>query len=103
MRWRAGVTWAILPMVVSACSSRPDIVVTDGLGKPIAGATVTGTSLSIGGQATTTDRHGHADIPWAIQTTEWIGVSKPGYESVHGVSVRDREKPIRIVLAPLPQ
>lgn len=75
----------------------PDLVVAGADGKPIEGAILMGTSLSISGQTTKTDGNGCAAIPWAVQETKWISVSKPGYETVGNIDVKQK-KPIRILL-----
>jgi len=78
-------------------SRQPDIIVVDAKGAPVAGATVTGVSLSISGQRTQTDVNGHATIPWAIQETKFVIVEKGGYRSANQIRV-DQDKPIRITL-----
>jgi len=74
-----------------------DVVVVDSDGKPVAGATVLGVSLSIGGQQTQTDENGHAAIPWAVQRTQWITVSKTGYRPTKNIDM-NQAKPIRVTL-----
>ena len=87
---------SLLP-AVSGCVSCPDIVVVDTAGQPIAGATVVGTSLSIGGQTSTTNSLGQATTPWAIQETKWIEIRKPGFITVSDIDV-NQKKLIRVVL-----
>lgn len=77
--------------------SPPDIIVQDPAGWPIADAVVTGISPSYGGQQTRTDKNGHASIPWALNPTDWIYVSKPGYDTTRHYSVHV-PKPIRVVI-----
>ena len=69
----------------------------DSAGRPVEGATVTGTSLSISGQRTRTDTYGRASVPWSIQKTKWIAIGKAGYVTVSGIDV-DQKKPIKIRL-----
>ena len=42
-------------------------------------------------------RKGRADVPWAIQPTQWVSVEKPGYESVGNIDV-NQPKPITVKL-----
>jgi len=87
----------LVPVVMSALllagCSNPDLIITDATGKPIAGAKIVGTSLSIDGQSSTSDRKGHAKIPWAVQQTKWISVSKDGFRAVENIDVAQK-KPI---------
>jgi len=87
-----------LPLVLflSGCST-PDIIVVDGAGAPVKDAIITGTSLSIGGQKSTTDDKGCASIPSAVQPTKWIDVEKVGYVTVSQIDV-NQAKPIKVVL-----
>jgi hypothetical protein len=79
----------------------PDIIVVDDTGQPVPHATVTGVSLSIQGQHTTTNERGYASIPWAAQPTEGIEVEKAGYLKSEQISVR-QTKPIEVVLKKVP-
>lgn len=88
-------------MVVFACfiagCNAPDIIVTDSTGQPIEDAVITGTSLSIGGQTAQTDKNGTAKIPWAVQDTKWISVSKSGYIASESIDV-SQSRPIKVLL-----
>ena len=81
---------------LAGCKSS-DVRVTDSSAKPIEGAIITGTSLSISGQTTHTDKNGFAKIPRTGQETQWISVAKAGYVPVDHIDVKQK-KPIRIVL-----
>lgn len=83
-------------LLLCGCS-KPDLIIMDKNGKPVAGAMVVGTSFSIGGQTTYSDSKGHAKIPWAVQETKWISVSKEGFSSVQNIDVAQK-KPIVITL-----
>jgi len=86
-----------VPVVLSALllagCSNPDLIIMDTTGRPIAGAKIVGTSLSIGGQSSTSDVKGHAKIPWAVQETKWISVSKDGFRPAENIDV-SQKKPI---------
>lgn len=86
-------------MLLLAGCSRPDVIVTDQSGKPVEGAQVTGTSLSIGGQFTMTNAKGEAQIPRSSQETKWLTITKPGYTSVKGIDL-SQPRPIVVKLAP---
>ena len=81
---------------LAGCKS-PDVRVTDSSAKPIEDVIITGTSLSVSGQTTQTDKNGLATIPWAGQKTQWISVAKAGYLTVENIDV-EQKKPIRIML-----
>ncbi len=83
-------------LLLSGCST-PDIIVVDGAESPVKDAIITGQSLSIGGQTSTTDDKGCAPIPSAIQPTQWISVQKVGYVTVTQIDV-NQAKPIKVVL-----
>jgi hypothetical protein len=82
----------ISAVLLAGCSN-PDLIITDTTGKPIAGAKIVGSSLSIGGQSSASDRKGHAKIPWAVQETKWISVSKEGFRPVENIDAAQK-KPI---------
>ncbi len=105
-RWRAililpcmAVIGLVSCIVIVGCGT-PDVVVDDG-GQPVCNATVTGVSLSIQGQTTTTNRKDYASVPRAAQPTEWIEVDKPGYVKSARISVH-QAKPIKVVLKKAP-
>jgi hypothetical protein len=79
-------------LILAGCSNA-DLVIVDTSGKPIAGAKIIGTSLSISGQSSISDGKGQAKIPWATQPTKWISVSKDGFRSVENIDVAQK-KPI---------
>ena len=85
-----------LALFFAACS-RPQIEVVDSAGAPIEGAEIVGYSLSIQGQQTQTDKRGHAQIPSAVQQTQWIVVSKPGFIRTEQIDVSG-PKPIKVIL-----
>lgn len=90
-----------LPMLASAlvlagCSA-PDLLVLDSKGNPLPDAKVVGTSLSMSGKTTMSNRRGEAKIPWSIQETKWVSVYKEGFVPVENISV-DQKKPIIIKL-----
>lgn len=87
-----------LPLILflSGCST-PDIIVVDDAGTPVKDAIITGTSLSIGGQESATDKNGCASVPSAVQPTKWISVEKEGYVTVNQIDV-NQPKPIKVVL-----
>ncbi len=86
-------------MLLFAGCSGPDVIVTDQSGKPVEGAQVTGTSLSIGGQFTMTNANGEAQIPRSAQQTKWLAITKAGYTSVERIDT-GQPKPIVVKLAP---
>lgn len=93
-------TCAVGLLLLCGCMGRPDIIVTDPAGRPIAGAVVTGISLSLDGQTASTDAKGHAAVPWALQETQWISVHKDGYLGSEPIA-SDTPRPIRITLRPI--
>jgi len=86
-------------MLLFAGCSGPDVIVTDPSGKPVDGAKVTGTSLSIGGQFTMTNAKGEAQIPRSAQETKWLAITKAGYTSVERIDT-GQPRPIVVKLAP---
>ena len=72
-------------------------------GRPIQGADVVASSLSMTGDVVTTDAKGEAEIPLSFgpQQTKWVNVSKPGFESEH-VEV-PAKWPLKVTLQPAPR
>lgn len=89
----------LVSMLLLAGCSRPDVIVTDQSGKPIEGARVTGTSLTISGQLTMTNAKGEAQIPRSVQETKWLTITKPGYTGVEWIDL-SQSKPIVVKLTP---
>lgn len=87
-------------LLLAGCS-KPELIVLDSSGIPLQGAKVVGTSLSVSGQATFTDKGGKAHIPRAVQETKWISIFKPGYVPVQNLNV-GQKKPIVIRMTKLP-
>ena len=83
--------------IAAGCNNSPEIIITDTDGRPVEGAVIFGTSLSIRGQKTRSDSRGFAKIPRSVQKTKWISVEKAGYITITKIDV-DKEKPIRIIL-----
>lgn len=84
--------------LASCCMADPvGVIVTDPAGRPVEGATVRGVSPSFDGSSSTTDRDGEARIPWALNSTAWIVVSKDGFERTPQIPV-DQPRPIRVIL-----
>ena len=81
----------------SGCSSL-DVLVKDTDGNPIEGAIVYGISPSMTGKGTFTNRKGVAPIPWSAQEIEWIVVEKFGYGTTDQIEVKDKQKPIEVLL-----
>src|SRR5579872_5232100 len=81
-------------LVLAGCSS-PDLLVLDANGNPLSGAKVVGTSLSMSGKTTMSNKRGEARIPWSIQETKWVSVYKDGFVPIENVSV-DQKRPIVI-------
>ncbi len=77
---------ALTALLLVGCSS-PDLLILDSSGKAIEGAKVVGTSLSIGGQTTFSDKKGRASIPSGVQPTKWISVYKDGFAPVVNIDV----------------
>ena len=84
-------------LVLAGCA-KPDVIVLDTTGNPVPGANVVGTSLSISGQATFTDKWGKAQIPKAVQETKWISIYKHGYIPIENIPAAQK-KPIVIRIA----
>jgi hypothetical protein len=87
-------------LLFAGCS-KPDLIVLDTTGNPVQGARVVGASLSVGGQATFTDRWGKAQIPGAVQETKWISIYKHGYIPVENITATQK-KPIVIRMNKVP-
>jgi hypothetical protein len=73
----------LLSLLLSGCGMKISVV--DIAGKPIAGASVTGQSLSMGTQALITDASGTVNIPSSIgvQDIKWIRAECAGYITAH--------------------
>jgi hypothetical protein len=96
LRRKFSVLGLAATLLVAGCRA-PDVIVTDDSGAAIEKAKITGISLSIGGQSTETDSRGQAQIPFAVQDTKWIVVSKSGYYDSEQMDV-SAVKPIRVTL-----
>ncbi len=88
----------LFSMLLFVGCAGPDVIVTDQSGKPIEGAQVTGTSLSIGGGFTITNAKGEAQIPRSVHQTKWLAITKPGYVSVEWIDP-SQPRPIVVKLA----
>jgi len=73
-------------------------MVSDSNGNPIEGAFVYGISPSMTGKWSVTDRKGVAPILWSPQETESIIVEKPGFKNSNQIDVRDKPRPIKVIL-----
>ena len=87
-----GALAVLSALLVAGCSS-PDLVIVDSNGQPIEGAKVVGTSLSIWGQTSFSDKKGRASIPNAAQATKWVSIYKDGFTPVENIDV-SQPKPI---------
>ena len=72
-------TLLIFIVVCVGCNSYKVVKVYDDDGKPIAGAEVEAVSLSINSAPNLTDDEGKTTLPFNIQGTKWVQVSKSGY------------------------
>ncbi|MBI9015781.1 MAG: hypothetical protein JEZ07_00835 [Phycisphaerae bacterium] len=97
MMFRNSLIFLLISGILLMVGCQPDIIVHDKYGKPIPQVKITGHSLSISGQHTFTDNNGHANIPWCIQGTRWIGAEKQGYYPTNSIDI-DQPKPIIIIL-----
>ena len=50
------------------------------------------------GKWSVTDRKGVAPILWSPQETESIIVEKPGFKNSNQIDVRDKPRPIKVIL-----
>ena len=70
----------ICAVLLTGCS-KSTVVVVDISGKPISGAQVTGTSLSMSTSKVITNAKGKANVPSNIQGIKWVQVEKVGFKS----------------------
>jgi len=85
-------------LLLFGCTA-PDVIVTDTNGRPVEGARLTGTSLSVGGQFTMTNAKGEAQIPRSAQETKWLAITKAGYTGAEWIDA-GQPKPIVVKLTP---
>ena len=83
-------------IAVTRIGNEQEVIVVDGSGTAVAGANVVSVSLSMNTLPAQTDDQGKAKVPYNIQGTKCIIVSKPGYESLH-VDV-PKQWPLRVTL-----
>lgn len=93
MRLLLGIPAIVSSALLLAGCSGPDLVIVDSGGKPIEGAKVVGASLSVSGQATFSDKRGHASIPSPVQPTKWVSVYRDGFSPVEHIGIAQK-KPI---------
>jgi len=88
---------AILFIFLSSCSFRPDILIQDQSGAPVAGAALTPISLSMQYKPIISDKHGHIRLGKKIQKIEFIVASKEGFETTKQIPYQGT-RPIKIRL-----
>ena len=91
----AAVCLCVITLLGGCATAR--VTVTDEKNTPIAGAAVDPYSLSINYPRLITKKDGTVRIPWTIQRTERVSVSKDGYFPAIAVILQDRDV-TRIVL-----
>ncbi len=84
-------------LFVFGCSTKK-VLVTDQYGTPLEGAKVIGTSLSISGAQSTTNKKGIAPVPMSAQPPVWLTVSKEGYNTRENIDLRYSQFPLHVVL-----
>lgn len=86
-----------MALLTTGCTTKPDVIVTDASGAPIAGAKVEPVSLSMNQAAVTTDAKGEASIPKSVQPVQWISVKSTGFVDQKSIDFTG-PKPIKVVL-----
>ncbi|MCW1883704.1 carboxypeptidase-like regulatory domain-containing protein [Luteolibacter flavescens] len=89
----------IIGLLAVSCQSKPDVIVTDAAGVPIAGAAVEPVTASMNLPAVVTDAKGEVHIGGAAQPVQSINVSKTGFTGVNNIDYTTA-KPIRVILKP---
>jgi hypothetical protein len=92
--------FAVVLCFVYACSSGETVKVVDQLGNPIEGASVQALAAAMTGDASLTDSHGEATVPFDSDApqTAWVVVTKAGYRPVWVDA--PAKWPLRVTLRP---
>lgn len=87
----------VLSLLAFSCNE-PNVIVVDGSGSPIEGASVEPVSLSLNYASVTTDKNGKVYVKDGAQPVKWINVSKVGYLNTENIDFT-QAKPIKVVLS----